>query len=248
MPRAVVFGPTKYGGMEWDSPLSITLFEQVKLIVGSLRLGDTVGKLLSIQLTWIQLIAGIETPILDEKKSLKYVPTGWITTLRDKLRPLKIDIEIENVWVPRIQRENDWCIMEYVQKSLPELMWNSINLCRLYLQAVTLVDITTFDGTTVALEVYEVKKAYRDSRLKFPISTRPRKEDRNQWIYFLCHLINSWRELYVPLGKWLQVPYQIFPYVLDPRTKIVYKKKRQRRNRTFTILPVPGREYMCHQS
>ena len=116
--------------------------------------------------------------------------------------------------------------MEYVQKSLPELMWNSINLCRLYLQAVTLVDITTFDGTTVALEVYEVKKAYRDSRLKFPISTRPRKEDRNQWIYFLCHLINSWRELYVPLGKWLQVPYQIFPYVLDPRTKIVYKKKK----------------------
>ena len=149
--------------------------------MGSLRLGDKVGKLLTIQLTWLQLIAGIETPILEETKQLRFLPNIWLTKLRDKLRKLNITIELGQCWKPEKQRENDYCIMEYVMRYLPERMWNSINLCRLYLQAVTMADITTFDGTVIPKIVYEVRKPYRQSRLKFPVPTRPSKEDRKPW-------------------------------------------------------------------
>ena len=94
MPRAVVFGPSQYGGMEWDSAIGILIYEQLKMLMGSLRLGDKVGKLLTIQLTWLQLIAGIETPILEETKQLRFLPNIWLTKLRDKLRNLNITIEL----------------------------------------------------------------------------------------------------------------------------------------------------------
>ena len=51
MPRAVVFGPTKLGGMEWDNPVLIQLYKKIKMLIGSIRLQDTVGKLMRIQLS-----------------------------------------------------------------------------------------------------------------------------------------------------------------------------------------------------
>ena len=49
MARAVVFGPRIYGGMCWESPYGILLYEQIKLVLGSLRVEDTVGKLLGLR-------------------------------------------------------------------------------------------------------------------------------------------------------------------------------------------------------
>ena len=53
MPRAVVFGHTIYGGMNWESPYSILVFEQIKIVMGSIRMNNTIGKLLHIQMTWL---------------------------------------------------------------------------------------------------------------------------------------------------------------------------------------------------
>ena len=39
-PRAVVFGPAKYGGMDWDNTLVLSLFEKLKLFIGSIGLQD----------------------------------------------------------------------------------------------------------------------------------------------------------------------------------------------------------------
>ena len=201
MSRAVVFGPSQFGGIEWESALGILIYEQLKMLIGSLRLGDKVGKLLMIQLTWLQLIAGIETPILEETKQLQFLPKVWLTKLREKLRKLNITIELGQCWKPEKQRENDYCIMEYVMRYLPERMWNSINLCRLYLQAVTMADITTFDGTVIPKTVCEVQKPYRQSRLKFPVPIRPSKEDRKPWQYFIRHRTNKKLVLHTPLGR-----------------------------------------------
>ena len=51
MPRAVVFGPTILGGMDWNNPLIIYLHEKIKMLVGSIRLKDTVGRLMLMQIS-----------------------------------------------------------------------------------------------------------------------------------------------------------------------------------------------------
>ena len=42
IPRAVVFGLDKLGGMEWDSPVDIYLYEKIKMLIDSVILQDTV--------------------------------------------------------------------------------------------------------------------------------------------------------------------------------------------------------------
>ena len=76
MPRAVVFGPTGYGGMDWDNHGVITIYEKLKMLIGSIRLQDTVGQLLGIHLSWIQLIMGKSTPLLEHNKMVQYLPGG----------------------------------------------------------------------------------------------------------------------------------------------------------------------------
>ena len=199
-----------------------------KNIYWFMRLQDTVGKLLDTQLTWLQLIAGTRIPVLQDCRALPYLPSGWITSLRDKLRRYNITIERSKSWVPQIQRENDRCIMEYVIHHLPSWMWAPINLCRLYLQAITITDITTFDGTTIPREVYIVKEPYRQSQLQFPLPTKPTKEQRGHWQYFIRYITNQNLKLNVPLKSWRKKPYQVFPYILDVQTKMIHKKKKRK--------------------
>ena len=38
MPRAVIFGPSKFGGMEWDHCGVVSLYEKLKLLIGYWRM------------------------------------------------------------------------------------------------------------------------------------------------------------------------------------------------------------------
>ena len=223
MPRAVVFGTSRYGGMNWESPQSILIFEQIKLFIGSMRLNDTVGELLKIQLTWIQIIAGVEIPVFESTKLIPYLPQGWLQSLHCHLVETGITIQIHDIWKPTAQREGDKVIMTFVVHNLPEWMWRAINFCRLYLQAVTFSDITTFDGRVIPKEVYNVEKPYRQSRLLFPRPYRPSKADRAHWKHFIRYITSDTRTLLTPLWKWNQNPMQIFPYVWEPTSDLIYK-------------------------
>ena len=74
--------------MEWPSQHGILVAEQVKLLIGSLRMQDPAGRLLGIQLDWLQLKAGTETPFLEDGRKLPFLPGGWIIELQKKLKNL----------------------------------------------------------------------------------------------------------------------------------------------------------------
>ena len=134
MPRAVVFGTGKYGGMSWASPHYILMVEQIKILIGSLRLQDTVGRILDIQLKWLQLFSGISTPVLEYEKSIPYLPPGWITALHHKLVHYDIKVKVSDPWIPELQRKEDHVIMDLSHRRfLPGCGDQSINvdyLCR----------------------------------------------------------------------------------------------------------------------
>ena len=58
MSRVVVFGPNKLRAMKWDNSVAIYLYEKIKMLSTSMRLYDTVGRLMWIQLSWLQLFFG----------------------------------------------------------------------------------------------------------------------------------------------------------------------------------------------
>ena len=100
MPRAVVHGPRLYGGMQWETPYTILIYEQIKILMGSIRLEDTVGKLLNLQLQWLQIAIGISVPLLENKQTIPYLQKFWVQSLHEKLVDTNIQIKLYKQWVP----------------------------------------------------------------------------------------------------------------------------------------------------
>ena len=199
------------------------LYEKLKLLIGSLHLQDTVGRLIMVQLSWLQFFLGISTPLLESTVIVPYLPIGWVTNLHAHLVNHNIQVGLAEGWVPSKQRCNDRVIMDIVTHSLPEWVWGGINRCRLYVEATTLADITTLDGTFIPKDIRFVKRKLRNNKLSFPAQTKPGKKDLHCWDYFLNTIaING--HLHVPLGKWIRCSDQEFKYMLDASNKAVYKQ------------------------
>lgn len=207
MPRAVVFGPSNYGGMEWENPITVSLFEKLKLLIGSIRLQDTVGQILSIQLSWLQIFSGISTPLLEYKKILDFLPPTWLVHLHSLLVDTNIQVELTDLWTPTVQRKED-------------------EICRLFLQSNTFADIMTLDGRRIPRKIYAVKGVIRKNNLLFPKQLRPSATDRAYWRYFI-ESISEEGMVHLPLGQWLRFPDQQFEYMLDAANDTVYKRQGQ---------------------
>ena len=214
--------------MSWPSPHSILMVEQLRILIGSLRLQDTVGRIFEIQLKWLQLVSGLSTPVLEHKHVLSYLPSGWITALHHKLVHYNIQIRMTGVWIPEQQRDCDQVIMDFVTHKLPEWMWGPINKCRLYLEATTLTDITSFDGRYIPRQIYLVKDKLRQTTLRFPRTQRPSKTDQKQWQYFIRYITKDTLELLTPLTAWKRTPYQKYSYVWTPDTNLIYRQQQDK--------------------
>ena len=124
MPWAVVFGPTTYGGMDWDNIVVLGLFEKIKLLIGALRLQDKVGQMILIQISWLQFFAGTSVPLLQSEIEVPYLPLGWITNLHRLLVETRVQIELSSGWIPTAQREEDRVVMDIVHNQIPEWTWD----------------------------------------------------------------------------------------------------------------------------
>ena len=167
--------------MEWENPTTVSLYEKLKLLIGSIRLQDTVGQILNIQLSWLQIFSGISTPLMEYNKPLDYLPSSWLVHLHSLLVDTNIQVEITGLWTPTVQRTDDKIIMDYVIHHTPSWMWEGINRCRLYLKSNTLADLTTLDGCRIPRKIYAVKGAIRTNNILFPKQLRPSEVDRAYW-------------------------------------------------------------------
>ena len=113
--------------------------------------------------------------------------------------------------------------MDYVLLHFPDWMWQGINSCRLFLQAVVFSDLATMDGGRIPPSVYRVKTGDRSSLLDFPIQPIPTPEAIEHWQYFIRYITRDAIDLLAPLGRWIAPPYSKYNYIIDVKTKLVYK-------------------------
>ena len=223
LPRAVVFGPAKYGGMEWENITVLTVYEKLKTLIGSIRLQDKLGQMILIKLDWLHLFAGVSTPLLTRRTIIPYLPRGWLVGIHHLLVDTDIQVEIGDRWLPTPQRKDDRVLMDIAHHSAPDWAWEGINRCRLFLQATTVADITTEEGTYIPKKIRQVKGHLRRSNLLFPVQLRPKKDDIEQWQY-LIDLISANGQVFQPLGHWIRHPDQQFPFLMNADRTIVYKR------------------------
>jgi hypothetical protein len=151
MHRAVVYGPPSHGGLGFRCISTEQGIQQIEHLVGHLRLGDTIGKLIEINLSLHQLTAGISLPLLASPHvKVPYLTKGWFTSIREFLSSIHASIEINNLCTLLPCRDNDKLLMDLLNDdSVPPGHLDRLNHCRLYLQVLTLSDICTADGLQI---------------------------------------------------------------------------------------------------
>ncbi|KAL7504284.1 hypothetical protein ACHAXN_004116, partial [Cyclotella atomus] len=113
MPRAVIFGPYKYGGMAFPDANTRQTQLHTKYLIQQLRWNKTVANDFLVTLSNLQLESGFTTPLFESKSTdLDYVEQGWLISLRNRCLIMNATLWIEDAWVPRLQRENDVSLME----------------------------------------------------------------------------------------------------------------------------------------
>jgi len=113
MPLAIRYGPVKYGGQNFQKLFDVQGSAKVCIFIEHLRANDEFGINLCIQLSVLQLKAGICEPILVTPFTTpaKYVTPTWLTMLWDYIMSHDLQIDVPDCWVPKPQHENDLAIM-----------------------------------------------------------------------------------------------------------------------------------------
>ena len=191
MPRCVIYGPRLLGGRQLIDQLIEQPVTNIKTTMGHLRREDNIASALNSTLIDTQIEIGTATPFytLDPKlygygtKNTRWDYTWGI------VKETNLRMEINSMWVPRSEFENDKCIMDaavrdrhYQGKNSYKLV--SINQCRMYQQAFFISDIC--DKHNI------VKKDYLDGtyqhihkHIKFPSMFKPTMLQWREWKAFI---------------------------------------------------------------
>jgi ribonuclease HI len=145
----------------------------------------------------------------------------WITDIWKFSHQVKITVEVENQWLPRIARQHDVALMDLaISLSFNEFQLRSINTYRLFLQVTTLSDIVSANGEFIIPCIVE---GYRDESrgtdLLWPNIPRPPISFWRHWHQFLQHFVTG-RRLTQPLGQWFDEPMNSWHWFLDPENTL----------------------------
>jgi hypothetical protein len=65
-----------------------------------------------LQLSCLQLHAGISSPIFERNQHIDYIQDTWFNEIKTFLKTCNAKIKINSLWLPSLSRYNDKFIME----------------------------------------------------------------------------------------------------------------------------------------
>ena len=236
-PRAVVFGPPRYGGMGWRHMWYEQGIQHVLIIIKHLRTPGHFQSLLQINLRWYSLLAGVSfAPLEFPEISLPHLDCKWLDATRTFLAHCRAKLKIPSLPQPVIYRTEDRFIMDAVLSlSYKPSQVKQVNCCRLFLQATRLSEITTLQGDSIDRTAWS-GAARLASNHDWPRQGRPGPDAWRLWrrtlIKAFCHqpdgnvLVSAPGVLDRPLGSWLPAsrPFQLarYPAFLEPTNNQLY--------------------------
>ena len=182
-----------------------------QLIVAFLRHWQTqlvAGQLLNSVVAWAQFATGMAFPILEmPSPRLPQLESKWLASLRDYLASIKASLHFGTTGLPSLEREHDGFIMEWVIQSqqFTDKEITRLNYCRLFLNAITLSDLTTTKGDKLDIGKLKGEPSLTSSHSKW-MAVQQDKPSAAEWRLWR-RANNLWSseqgKLCQPLGDWL---------------------------------------------
>jgi ribonuclease HI len=208
-PRAVVYGPTEFGGIGLKYLYTESSCIKIDCLINHIKTDTSLSIEMKVNLNWVQIHAGTSIPILESKQQLLYIEYNWFLSIKDFLNMINAKIEITNLWQPKITRQGDIIIMDEVDKlDIPISKKRSFNCWRLFFRVNSISEMTNSQGTHILkkfLNKYGIDDYVPSSILNWPNQPHPHHKYFNNWLHVLRAIFNIDKDgkLNKPLGKWL---------------------------------------------
>ena len=138
---------------------------------------------------------------------MEWVEETWVTDVKLFLSGIGAGIVLKSQWHQKIQQEHDSFLTDYIPDECDKKLSQQINRCRLFLQVLTVANITTPDGKQLDRNYLNGKRneAY-SSVLTWPHQRDIYKKGWNQWKKFIRNALcyKGTNLLKTPLGQWLK--------------------------------------------
>ena len=239
MKLAIRYGPPEYAGLGLQHISDTQGCEKILILLEHLRRQDAAGLDLLIQLSILQLEAGICQQVLTSgyNKPSKYITRTWLTIAWEYLSAHKLQLVVPHAWTPKPQRENDVAIMSVATQLYGQGRKSTdlckIQQCRLYLRVTMLSEITDATGRLICNNIINGHRHDdRSTLLLYPKSERPPPSFWTTWRQFLKRLIptstNATNSIRRPLGinfqmgPWYTTGLERWSTVYSPTNKRLY--------------------------
>jgi len=207
--REIIYGPMVYGGANFRHLYMHQGVGQLTLFMRHWRQPHTLtGKLLKCADAWTQMTAGTSYSIFQRvHEVLPHLESKWLTSMRTFMPLINASFELDTNGVPPPQRQHDAYIMDMILESnqFTALQIRRLNYCRLYLQVVTISDITDATGTHLdQSKLHGIPDAQSSTTTWIHVhQDRPSEDEWKLWkkanrIWSTIH-----GELHTAMGRWL---------------------------------------------
>ena len=223
-PRAVVYGPSKFGGLGIPHLYCEQHLDQIEMIIKfSKNSTQLTGQLFRLSLEQLQLETGIPRAAmrLPFKIFKPMVTPCLLTQLWEFLSQHDMRLETEPTTALTSRRGDSYIIERFIQAGFSGQELGRLNRCRLYLQVLTVADITTGDGKRIRRECLTGTSKY-PSEYDWPTQGNPPKHDWTFWQQSLTNTFGRNGTLTHPLGNWTTLPVR-WQWFFDAGTERLYR-------------------------
>ena len=237
-PHKVLYGPKEEGGLDQTNLYIKQGTTKIALLTEHLALQTMTGELLRCSIEAAKVEVGVGGNIFE----LNYDMYGCLCTdsMIKFIWKFAFDNDIiiqDNVTANlELRRQNDIFLMEqFVYEDFSEAELQHINRCRLYMQAVTLADVTNGHGNKIEQDILNCKKDEdRPHYYGWPTQPRPYQRARQLWKRALKKAfprVDGRLELQYTLGRWIE-NYNDWIWYLNVENRLLYK---QHTNNTWQL-------------
>jgi hypothetical protein len=164
--------------------------------------------MLRIAVSWYQFHAGVGFSLLhDVHTPVPYSDARWLDSLRNFLATINASFDLDETHVPHRQRSGDVYLMDLLvgAEAYPPEVLRTINHCRLFLNVITLSDITNAAGAHLipGVEWGEHDLFPSSSKHHAPRQSSPAMFFWTYWQRLLRIIALPTDQLRHPLGPWL---------------------------------------------
>jgi hypothetical protein len=160
-PVSLRHGPADMEGLDIHDLRTEIGIAQLRIIRNAIFKKSEVGKMIILSIKYSQIEAGIREHLLERPDiEISYLTPTWITSVRQYLFQHNLSLTLTDSLDIIFQGSTDKCIMQpEVLSRYTRQQQRDINLVRLYLQAITLSDISEVDGRHIKKSALNGKRS-----------------------------------------------------------------------------------------